>query len=304
MVEGSPSGDPENGEQFSDPLEAEVAAIDELAEAVEPKDTEFFRVMGEGLGLSPEETAVLEARLSEREGLLVNLYAEQRYLNEHLGQAIPSRGDLTRYQPEIVAWLNDPERSNRESRLHGPAHFMRVLINVKLLSCLIEPQLPARLSGLSVQGVPEDLDYTVESIDHEALDAFAIGHDWAREDDESEDPEHGERAAETLDDPSILPELSEASRALAQSLMRGHSKDDELTDVAIEDRIARDGDLLDRHRDDVGPDPSFIRLHATARIDAVAFTLAVMSDFLVDKGEDQIDAVLKTAKALGIMKES
>ncbi|HEX7259417.1 MAG TPA: hypothetical protein VF272_00610, partial [Candidatus Saccharimonadia bacterium] len=281
----------------------EELIIDGLAETVEPKETAFFSVIGRELGLTPEETATLEGRLSERPGFLVDLYAEQQYLATHVGETIPSRQDLTKYQPEIQAWLNDSERSNRESRIHGPAHFMRVLIDTKLLSCLIEPQLPAKLSELSVKDVPEAYDHMVSTIDHEALAAFAIGHDWARHDDESEDPDHGARAAESLEDPNVFPDLEDASRILAQALMTGHSREDEPTDVALEDRVARDADLLDRHRDYEGPDPQFIRLHATARIDAVAFTLAVMSDFLIEqKQEDQVEAVLKTAGALGIVK--
>ncbi len=307
MVEGTPGSPGHEEEQPHENVEAgaeqtEADVIEALSEPVQPVNTEFFRAIGGRLNLQPEEIDALEGQLAMREGLLVDLYAEQQYLSEHLGRSIPSRADLTKYQPEISAWLHDPERLNRESKIHGPAHFTRVLIDIKLLSRLIETQLPSRLSELSIKEIPADLDYTVESIDHEALAAFAIGHDWAREDDESEDIEHGERAAESLNDPKVFSVLQEASRTLAQSLMRGHSREDEPSDVAIEGRIARDGDLLDRHRDDVGPDPAYIRLRATKRIDAIAFTLAVVSDFLVDKGEDQVEAVLKTAEALGIVK--
>lgn len=270
----------EEQETQTEVLEGCKQSINQLLEGRDPRVAGFVRNVADNERL-PEKTRTLTAYCFAEMGdeVIESLQTQLAVVSGEIGGTLPTRDVLNGLVPK-KEWFN------RDSKIHGTPHIMRVLINAELLARLAKSEMP---EGMSVN--------------IKALEVAASMHDVKRSSDRSSDIWHGKRAAEFLAETAdIFPELDEETRTLARGIMHNHALDDHDA-MTPEEVIFKDADALDRFRFSSGPDWKYIRLQASQDIASISYALATISNFLLSNGYKRAEAVIDTLDALGLCRQ-
>ncbi len=254
----------------TDAPEAVAGSLSDLSDRPSEVSDVVNSVASERSGVSETDSLAIRAYLETKSDEFLRSLGLQLEAM-HSGQVdLPTRQHMDMYTPH-------PEWFIEETLLHGRAHHMRVVMLVKLVSELVESELPRRLS----------------ENEEAALARAASLHD-ARRSDDGDDLRHG------LDAAAFARELNQTVPyeqginheidMLSQWIMVYHLADDSLFDnprekdarVVFLMKIFKDADAWDRYRDTEGPDIGFIRFKETiSQISAIAEAFAEISGTLL-----------------------